>query len=292
MTHYEFHEYANIFPILEGDELEALRADIAENGQINKIILYQGKILDGRNRYIVCEMLGIEPETIEYIDDDPLGLVLSQNLRRRHLDASQRAMVAGNLANLAYGGDRRSEKFQVANLQIEKPDPISWKVSSEEIEQQKRGIPETVSQSEAAEKLNVSPRSVADATKVLKNAVPEVIEAVESGKLAVSAAATLVEKSPEQQRETLAKCEKEGSGRLGKDGKLRPAKYKPRKKTVAKTEDSEEQVEYLKIPLPIDHSTMTPIFGRRFQNESEEVKDHLLRELAQFIELIQNIHCD
>jgi len=27
MTHYEFHEYANIFPILEGDELEALRAD-------------------------------------------------------------------------------------------------------------------------------------------------------------------------------------------------------------------------------------------------------------------------
>jgi len=37
MTHYEFHEYASIFPMLEGEELEALRADIEENGQINKI---------------------------------------------------------------------------------------------------------------------------------------------------------------------------------------------------------------------------------------------------------------
>ena len=40
MTHYEFHEYANIFPMLEGEELEALRADMDANGQINKIILY------------------------------------------------------------------------------------------------------------------------------------------------------------------------------------------------------------------------------------------------------------
>jgi hypothetical protein len=252
MTHYEFHEYANIFPMLEGKDLEALRTDMDANGQINRIILYQGKILDGRNRYRVCGMLGIEPDIIVYPGDDPLGLVLSQNLLRRHLDASQRSMVAGRLANLANGGDRRSEKFQSANLQTEKLNPTPLKASSEEIDQRKQGLPEPVSQSEAAEKLNISTRSVADATKVLKNAIPEVIEAVDSGKLAVSTAATLADQTPDQQRETLEKCEEAGNGRLGKDGKLRPAKYKPRKKTVAKAENPEEGYVIVKFQYPLD----------------------------------------
>ena len=218
---------------------------------------------------MVCEMLGIEPETIEYTGDDPLGLVLSQNLHRRHLDESQRGMVAAKIANLPEGRPRNNS----ANLQ-------------------------SYSQSDAAKQLNVSTRTVAAASKVIKTAIPEVVSAVESGKLAVSTAATLAEKTPEQQRETLAKCEQEGSGRLGKDGKLRPAKYAPRKKTVAKTEVSEaleeqdETTDFLKIPLPLDHMTMACVFGRRFQRESQEVKDHLLHELALFIELIQNINCD
>jgi len=304
MTHYEFHEYANIFPLLEGKELEALRVDIEANGQINKIILYQGKILDGRNRYAVCEMLGIEPEIIEYPGDDPLGLVLSQNLHRRHLTERQRAMVAAKIANLPVG--RNWKDSYSANLQNKNPTGLQcstnlkkveetpetstpWEASPEELERRKLGQPAPVSQSEAAEKLNVSTRSVADAVKVLKNAIPEVIEAVESGKLAVSTAATLVEKTPEQQRETLAKCEKVGSGRLGKDGKLRPAKYAPRKKTVAKGSESEESDDYIDLPynhngefikfaLPIDCTAMCSTITNKFQHESRETRERIVKE--------------
>jgi len=274
MTHYEFHEYANIFPILEGDELEALRADIDENGQINRIILYQGKILDGRNRYTACEMLSIEPETLEYTGDDPLGLVLSQNLRRRHLTTGQRADIADELANMPVGNPKLRKDAITENSVI------------------------GISQAEAGKRLNVSVDSIQQMRKVKEHGTPELVDRVRSGKLAVSTAAALAEKTPDQQRETLAKCEQDGSGRLGKDGKLRPAKYAPRKKTVAKTEVSEtleeqgEATDFLKIPLPLDHMTMACVFGRRFQRESQEVKEQVLREIDLFYEIIQNLRCD
>ena len=59
----EFHELANIFPLIEGEDLEALVEDIWKNGiQENIIYTFEGKILDGRNRYRACAKLGIDEE--------------------------------------------------------------------------------------------------------------------------------------------------------------------------------------------------------------------------------------
>ena len=46
---YEFHPFANVFPLLDDDDLGTLTEDIRENGQREPVILYDGKILDGRN---------------------------------------------------------------------------------------------------------------------------------------------------------------------------------------------------------------------------------------------------
>src|SRR5271157_775799 len=90
---YEFHELANLFPLLENDKLKELVDGIKENGQLLPIVIFEGKILDGRNRYNACKLLGIEPlyENIE--TKDPLGYVLELNLKRRHLNESQRAVI-------------------------------------------------------------------------------------------------------------------------------------------------------------------------------------------------------
>jgi len=216
MTHYEFHELASIFPMLDGEELKALRADMDANGQINKIILYQGKVLDGRNRYRICEMLGIEPETIVYPGDDPLGLVLSQNLHRRHLDASQRAMVAEKLANMQHGGIRPSEdgsKAQICALP---------------------SAPE-ISRAKAAKMFAVSERHVDNAAQLRREAPSEIIEQVERGEKTIHAALKEI-----------------GQPATGKDGKIRPAKYKSRKKTVATTEAPEEGLVVVKFQYPLD----------------------------------------
>src|SRR5229473_1489770 len=90
----EAHPAAEIFPQLRGTALAELAADIKANGLRQHIWMREGKILDGRNRWHACHMVGVEPEAVEYEGDDPVGFVISQNLRRRHLTASQLAMVA------------------------------------------------------------------------------------------------------------------------------------------------------------------------------------------------------
>src|SRR2546421_2172875 len=83
----EFHEVANIFPVMNDEEFAALVADIRDHGQIEPIWTYQDKIIDGRNRYRACSEAGREPEFREWAGDERalLSFVMSMNLQRRHL---------------------------------------------------------------------------------------------------------------------------------------------------------------------------------------------------------------
>ena len=103
MTDLAFHPLANVFPLLEGEPFDALVVDIKASGLCEPIWLYQGQILDGRNRYRACQELGLDCATRDYLGNDPLGFVLSMNLQRRHLDESQRAMIAARLATMRQG---------------------------------------------------------------------------------------------------------------------------------------------------------------------------------------------
>jgi len=103
-----------------------------------------------------------------------------------------------------------------------------------------------------AREVGISERTLQENKQLAKNLIPEVKEARREKRITKDTALAMARLSPEQQRETLEKCEKEGGGRLGKDGKLRPAKYKPRKKTVAKTEAPEEGHVIVKFQYPLD----------------------------------------
>jgi N6-adenosine-specific RNA methylase IME4 len=90
----EFHEIANLFPMMQPDELSDLVDDIKQNGLIEPIVLYEEKILDGRNRYLACGEAGVKPHYEYYKGDEPVSYVVSKNLHRRHLNKSQEAGVA------------------------------------------------------------------------------------------------------------------------------------------------------------------------------------------------------
>jgi hypothetical protein len=59
MTAKPFHPLADLLPLLQGAEFDRLVADIAEQGLLNAITLYQGQILDGRNRERACRAAAI-----------------------------------------------------------------------------------------------------------------------------------------------------------------------------------------------------------------------------------------
>ena len=92
----ESHADAKLFPLMDAEELDRLAADIAENGLLESIVLYEGKVIDGRNRLRACILAGVEPRFVE-IDlshQRPIEYVLSKNLHRRQLTTVQLALLA------------------------------------------------------------------------------------------------------------------------------------------------------------------------------------------------------
>jgi hypothetical protein len=92
MTKLKIHPLAETYPPMSEVELEALTADIAERGLQREIVLFEGMVLDGRNRLTSCEKAGVEPRFTTYEGDDPLGQVNSLNLNR-DLTSAQRALI-------------------------------------------------------------------------------------------------------------------------------------------------------------------------------------------------------
>jgi ParB-like chromosome segregation protein Spo0J len=95
----EPHPLSALLPMMSDQELRKLRADILKNGQQEPIVLFEGKILDGRNRYRACMDLGIvDPKKEDFAGkpEDALHYVMARNVHRRQLSASQKAVVALN----------------------------------------------------------------------------------------------------------------------------------------------------------------------------------------------------
>lgn len=162
----EFHPVADLFPMMTEQEFDGLVSDIREHGLQEPVWLHQdGRIIDGRNRYRACLAADREPSfrTFGGPDSELVRFVVSLNVHRRHLNEAQRAMVAARIASRRVG--RPSEIAEIS----------------------------AISQGQAAELLNVSRDSLTKANKVLDHAVPDVIDQVISGDIAVSTAALIAD---------------------------------------------------------------------------------------------------
>jgi len=86
------HPAADAFPMMDAKRYAELKADIEQHGQMLDVVLCDGQILDGRNRYKACQELGLEPRTTTYAGD-PWGHVWTLNGVRRDLNAEQRYLI-------------------------------------------------------------------------------------------------------------------------------------------------------------------------------------------------------
>ena len=175
----EFHEIASIFPMMTEPELQVLADDIKANGLREPIVVHEGKIIDGRNRYRACELVGVEPHYEEWNGNGSLvAYVVSLNLHRRHLSESQRSMVATRLATLKDG--------QKQGASIEAP-----------------------TQREAAKMLKVGRVTVQRARVVEQHGVPELVQAVERDEISVFTAEQIARLPQDQQEEIMSQSKAE-----------------------------------------------------------------------------------
>ena len=172
-----YHPLANLFPMMGEHAFRELRADIEARGMLSPIWTHEGQIVDGRNRHRACLELGIEPVFREWDQQgDLVDFVLSLNLKRRHLTATQRAVVAFRLLPMleAEGRYRQTRR------------PVD---SEPEILPEQRGD----SRDHAAVLVGVSGRYVSDMKRIAA-AAPEKLKVLESGALTLQGAKRQLER--------------------------------------------------------------------------------------------------
>ena len=197
----EYHEAAQIFPMMTPVELKEMADDIKAHGQEEAIVLLDGKILDGRNRWEACKIAGVKPWTIEATASqkkDPVAFVISKNLIRRQLTQLQRGIVAAKMRGIY---DRQAKERQKGGQ--------GGKLLVE-------NVPQAKARDAAGKAVGVSGKVVDIATKVLKQGTPELIKAAETGTISANKAKEIASEPKKEQNNLLQETIEE--------------KYKPKEK--------------------------------------------------------------
>lgn len=92
----ELHKLTETHPVMSQEQFNAFVKDIESNGQLQPVLVYRNKIVDGRHRYKALSQLGIPDIKVERLAnnltmEEVLALVMSSEIRR-HQSPTQLAI--------------------------------------------------------------------------------------------------------------------------------------------------------------------------------------------------------
>src|SRR5262249_29537011 len=176
---YEFHPACLAFPLLGDAELQELADDIKLRGLLHPVVVFRGQVLDGRNRLTACEIAGVAPRFIEWSGSgSPVEWVISTNLHRRHLSASQRAVVALDLLPPLEKEAKERQRLGPGRRVAHDCATVNGKAS------------------EVAARLTRSGSRYVEAVKSIRATAPELIEKIRGGQLNIPNARRVADLSP------------------------------------------------------------------------------------------------
>ncbi|MFN5049267.1 plasmid replication/partition related protein [Roseateles sp.] len=193
---------------LTPDEYAALERSILAEGCRDALVLWGEILVDGHNRYSICSKHGLPFQTVQNtrfqsMEDVHLWMI-DQHLGRRSVSDFQRGVLAlrkkeilakrpkplptpaADAADIAAAADALAPSAAP-------PEPELRLASRESI----------------AKVARISSATVAQIEKIQKAAAPELVEAVKSGTVSISAAATLAALPQEEQQAAVAGGKKE-----------------------------------------------------------------------------------
>jgi site-specific DNA-methyltransferase (adenine-specific) len=186
-----FHPGCLLFPRLSDADLQALADDIRANGLLNPIVLLDGQILDGRNRFEACKIAGVKPRFIEWSGEgSPLAWVVATNLIRRHLTASQRAVVAFDL-------------LPMLELEAKQRQRLSPGRGKKEANNLATSFTKGKA-SQVAAQMTKANSAYVEKIKAINKKAPEVVAEVKAGRITVNDAGRLAKLSAEQREKIIA----------------------------------------------------------------------------------------
>jgi hypothetical protein len=218
-------------------EYAALERSLLADGCRDALVLWRDVLIDGHNRYDICTKHGIPFRTVnnDKFDslEDVMLWVIDNNLARRSVSDFQRGMLALRKKEIvaARAAQRAAEAPPDQPAQEPADDPVDPPWSTRE---------------DVAKAARVSANTLSQIERIRKTAAPELVDAVRSGTISVSAAASVASLPPEAQVAAVAGGRKELQ-QAARQVREQKAGAKPKKETVP--DSPEDQVKALRAQV-------------------------------------------
>ena len=195
-------EFKNLIPALTADEYKQLEANLIEEGCRDALVIWNGTIIDGHNRYEICQKqkIAFDTQDIEFADDNEAKIwIIKNQFGRRNINNATRAMLALELEPLIKekakenlsesGGDRKSETAKSG------------------LQNSVKAIKPINTQKEVADIAGLSHSTIHEAKKVKESGNQEVIDKMKAGTMSIHKA--YKEVMPKRETQVCSQCEKE-----------------------------------------------------------------------------------
>ncbi|WP_369944140.1 plasmid replication/partition related protein [Xanthomonas medicagonis] len=225
---------------LTADEYAALERSLLAEGCRDALVLWGDILVDGHNRYGICQKHGLPFQTVQNtrfqsLQDVHLWMI-DQHLGRRSVSDFQRGVLA--LRKREILAERRSRAAAAPAptdgdeaTAASADDAAPWgDAPAEAAEAHTQAMPAPLSRADLARAARLSNSQVVQIEKIQKQAAAEVVEAVKSGAISINAAAA-VASLPEDEQRAAAMAGKDELKQAAK--RARESKRKPRQTPAA-----------------------------------------------------------
>ena len=222
-------------------EYAALERSLLADGCRDALVLWRDVLIDGHNRYDICRKHNIPFRTVanDKFDsiEDVMLWVIDNNLARRSVSDFQRGMLALRKKEIVAARAAQRAAQQPAEAAPEQAAPEAADDPSD---------PPWSTREDVAKAARVSANTLSQIERIRKTAAPELVDAVRSGTISVSAAASVASLPPEAQVAAVAGGRKELQ-QAARHVREQKAGAKPKKETVP--ESPEDQVKALRAQV-------------------------------------------
>lgn len=183
-------EFKELIPPLTRDERGILEVHISREGCLDPIKLWGDIVVDGHNRYQICNSLGYQYQTqqMEFPNRDAVKVwIISNQFGRRNINNAQRADLALKM--------KEAIASQLKNVQMRKPRDFVVQNSAQQKEPTKTRI-------ELAKIAGVSHDTIDKVEAIKESAIPSVYEATKAGEISINLASQ-VAKLPKIEQEAI-----------------------------------------------------------------------------------------